>query len=57
MDGLSKDHGVCCDATKAGQFRYLAGVEATGLTEGGDQSTFLQVAMSFSSIVAKLPIR
>ena len=29
-------YGVCCDATKAGQFRYLAGVEATGLTDGMD---------------------
>lgn len=29
-------YGVCCDATEAGQFRYLAGIEATGLTDGMD---------------------
>lgn len=29
-------YGVCCDATEAGQFRYVAGIEATGLTDGMD---------------------
>lgn len=29
-------YGVCCDATEAGQFRYVAGIEANGLTDGMD---------------------
>jgi AraC family transcriptional regulator len=29
-------YGVCCDATEAGQFRYIAGIEAKGLTQEMD---------------------
>lgn len=29
-------YGVCCDADATGQFRYVAGVEAAGKTEGMD---------------------
>ena len=29
-------YGVCCDADETGQFRYVAGVEATGKTKGMD---------------------
>lgn len=29
-------YGVCCDADETGRFRYVAGVEATGGTEGMD---------------------
>jgi AraC family transcriptional regulator len=29
-------YGVCCDADGAGRFRYVAGVEASGKTEGMD---------------------
>lgn len=34
VDGAA--YGVCCDADEAGQFRYVAGVEAPGKTEGMD---------------------
>ena len=29
-------YGVCCDANETGQFRYVAGIEAAGKTEGMD---------------------
>jgi len=34
VDGAA--YGVCCDADGSGQFRYVAGVEAVGKTEGMD---------------------
>ena len=34
VDGAA--YGVCCDADESGQFRYVAGVAATGKTEGMD---------------------